>query len=786
MSRITLYLWSRFVLIALFGSTVGFFGLFPPITCASPLITQEVTKLLTGDSRAGDQFGFALAMDGDTAVVGVPLYDAHGGSTLSVGTAYVFSRDPGDADNWGLVKKLVASDGEKSDNFGWAVAIDGDIIAVGAPFEDEFWDAAGAVYVYERNEGENDNWGEVDKLSPSDASESENFGWSVAVSGDRIVSTSPDGDGANPGAGSAYIFMRDSGPPASWTEEKKIFVEGGTVGDWSNAVVSIDDAVVVVGSPVDSLAGSGNGTAVVFERDEGGAGNWGQKVILAASDAAAQPAEADLSFGFAVAVDGDTIVVGADVNNENGSAYVFDRNTGTGAWEEKSILRPLDGFGPDSLGIGVDIDGDRVIAGALGVDDFGNNAGSAYVFDRDEGGSDAWGQVAKLIASDAAAADEFGVTVAVSGSTILVGAQRDDDNGGDSGSAYVFEVAGTTGSEGNRAGVSALLEDADDEVFNLGTAFTDLGDPNLTYSVRVNADSASPQSGPDLATPTIDNDADTLTLAFLPNGHGHANLTIRATSTGGDFFEATFLTEVESVNDQPTTSGLAPVDVTENAPDTVVDLSASFDDVEDGLLGSGSDRLSYTVQSNSNPDLFSAVTPTGSELTLAYGPGEFGSSVLTIRASDTGTPSLFNESDLNVDVSRDYTSWRIFNFGQSTLDTPALKATTWGDDANPDGDLFGNLIEYFMGLDPLLFDSDDTLIFELSENEARLIYLQALGLNDVSAAAEWSSDLLDWFGTNITTQSEDLGDQARLTSTFTLTGNEDVLFMRLLVTLPVP
>jgi hypothetical protein len=205
----------------------------------------------------------------------------------------------------------------------------------------------------------------------------------------------------------------------------------------------------------------------VFERDQGGPGAWGEVVKLTASDGAD-----DDEFGWSVAVSDDTAVVGAyqdnlaGVGNDAGSAYVFERDQGgLGAWGEVVKLTASDAADLDYFGSSVAISADVAVVGAYEDDHVGGiDAGSAYVFERDQGGPGAWGQIVKLTASDAAADDHFGVSVAVSGDTTVIGAYKDDHVGEtDAGSAYVYGIsfgseiyctAGTSAS-GCQASISA-------------------------------------------------------------------------------------------------------------------------------------------------------------------------------------------------------------------------------------------------------------------------------------------------------------------------------------------
>ena len=207
-------------------------------------------------------------------------------------------------------------------------------------------------------------------------------------------------------------------------------------GDTFGNSVAVDGDTIVAGAPEDS---SSRGSAYVFVRN---GATWARQAKLTASDGAA----GDL-FGAAVAVSGDTIVVGAHGDDGvgplpyigEGSAYVFVRNGTT--WTEQAKLTPSDGGSGVLFGNRVTVDGDTIVAGAQGDDDAGMASGAAYVFVRNGA---TWTEQAKLTAADGAGADFFGVSVAVSGDTVVAGARGDSDVGTASGSAYVFVRNGAT------------------------------------------------------------------------------------------------------------------------------------------------------------------------------------------------------------------------------------------------------------------------------------------------------------------------------------------------------
>ncbi len=264
------------------------------------------------------------------------------------------------------------------------------------------------------------------------------FGHSVAISGVTGVVGAPAHDGAGIDSGAAFVI--DRAEDGTWTRGAELNASDGVFNDEFGSAIAIHDDTVVVGAVGEADGGFGSGAAYVFTRDGGGL--WSEQAKLTAADAFSN----DL-FGDAVAVHGDTAMVGArgdgDAGTFSGSVYVFTREAGE--WDEHSKLAPLDASAGDTFGGAVALDGDTVIVGAIATGDAGQFSGSAYVFTRDGGGL--WTQQAKLTASDAAANDFFGETVSINGDTVIVGATGDDDLGDRSGAAYVFTRTGTVWTE---------------------------------------------------------------------------------------------------------------------------------------------------------------------------------------------------------------------------------------------------------------------------------------------------------------------------------------------------
>jgi uncharacterized protein (DUF2147 family) len=278
-------------------------------------------------------------------------------------------------------------------------------------------------------------WAQAAKLVAADGAAGDQFGVSVSVSGSTVVVgallDARGDDDAGASTGSAYVFEKsDNG---TWAQAAKLVAADGAAEDNFGCSVSVSGSTVVVGARLDDDSFSKSGSAYVFEKSD--VGEWVQ-TKLTADDAA----QTDW-FGVSVSVSGSTVVVGAvyrddDSLSNSGAAYVFEKSD-NGTWVQTKLTAD-DAAADDIFGNSVSVSGSTVAVGARGVDDAGSASGSAYVFEKSDDGM--WAQVAKLAAVDGAENDQFGWSVSVSGSTVVVGARLDDDDSlSNSGAAYVFE-----------------------------------------------------------------------------------------------------------------------------------------------------------------------------------------------------------------------------------------------------------------------------------------------------------------------------------------------------------
>jgi len=406
-------------------------GLSSEVSAVSEITVSDLSKHIASDAENSDVFGSSVSINGDYAIVGATGEDGAGNNR---GAAYVLYRNQGGTDNWGEVKKLTASDSEDIDVFGSSVSMIGDYAIVGALYKKGGGIDRGAAYVFYRNQGGTDNWGEVKKLTASDAANNDNFGSSVSISGDYAIV----GARYKNSYGVSYVFYRNQGGMDNWGEVKKLTASDAANNDVFGHSVSISGDYVIVGAFAENGAGIGRGAAYVFYRNEGGTDNWGEVKKLTASD----PEDNDY-FGHAVSISGDYAIVGANWEDgggiDRGAAYVFYRNEGgTDNWGEVKKLTASDTENNDEFGYSVSISGDYAIVGANWENGAGSNRGAAYVFYRNQGGTDNWGEVKKLVALDVEDYDLFGYSVSINGDNAIIGAIFEDGEGTDRGAAYIY------------------------------------------------------------------------------------------------------------------------------------------------------------------------------------------------------------------------------------------------------------------------------------------------------------------------------------------------------------
>ncbi len=401
----------------------------------------ELVRLRPSDCGAGDEFGFAVAIDGHTAVIGARLDDDLG---YRAGSAYVYEYDGA---SWIQQQKLLPSAGGVGRQFGYSVAVDGDTLVVGMPIAGPANEGP-AVCVYARDAG---RWVERAKLRPAEAGVGTGIGASVAVRGDTIATAASFQDSEDNRL--AYVFQRDAAGTADdprddiWRQRAELRAAGHRNPNIAMHGVTITDDLLVVGVPAVDQSPEGTYVfrqspegAYVFRRAPAEPDGWIFEACLVPSDP-----RPDDWYGYTVAADGDLIAVGAkhddEMGHRTGAVYVF-RFDG-GRWLQEAKLVPWDAAGNEQFGYAVTLRGQVVIGGALSESHAGVFCGAAYVFGYD---GQSWTGKAKLVASDAAPKAIFGCSLAFDGRTALVGAFH--EHGADFGTAYLFGGLGDCNADG--------------------------------------------------------------------------------------------------------------------------------------------------------------------------------------------------------------------------------------------------------------------------------------------------------------------------------------------------
>jgi hypothetical protein len=382
----------------------------------------------------------SVAISGDTAVVGARRDDNASG--VDAGSAYVYVRSgPPGNEVWAEQAKLIGANLYElaGSETGISVAISGDTALVGS----WLWPnvtATGAAYVFVRSGPPGGEvWTQQAVLNNPQFGAYQYYGYAVALEGDTALI----GSLATPGGygGSAYFAARTGSPGGETWNQQQVHPSDGVAGDqFGNSVaMSPSQDTAVVGAWLDDNDGGVDaGSAYIFVES---GNSWIEYAKLTASDGAA-----DDRFGVKVAISGDTVVVGAyqddDAGSQSGSAYVFTRSgtPGSEVWIEQAKLTASDAAAGDQFGASLALAGDTAVVGAYAADNAGGvDAGSAYVFTRSGA---TWTQQYKLTAPAAGADDWFGAAIALSGKTPVIGARQDDHAGGiNAGSAYVFDIS---------------------------------------------------------------------------------------------------------------------------------------------------------------------------------------------------------------------------------------------------------------------------------------------------------------------------------------------------------
>jgi len=402
------------------------------------------------------------------------------------GAVYVFVRDGG---SWIQQAYLKASNAEEEDNFGWSVAVEGDTLAVGSPLEDSSargvnaggeadnsTSSSGSVYVFVRT---GSTWSQQAYIKASNTGSGDRFGAGVALSGDTLavsayaekssaagVNGDQDNDGAEE-AGAVYVFVRDEGV---WSQQAYVKASNTQAGDAFGWSLDLSGDTLAVGAPFEDSSATGingnqadagasaSGAVYVYARE---GVRWVQQAYVKASNTGSGD-----WFGWSVTLDGDTLAVAAPTEDSSavgidgdqlddsavnaGAAYVFVRSGTT--WSQQAYVKASNTQTSDEFGYSVALAGDALLVTAIREDGGGvgintgnqldnglTDGGAAYLYTR---AGSTWTQRAYVKPSNTGPADLFGHAAAIEGDTIVISAHNED--------------SGATGIDGDQADDSTL------------------------------------------------------------------------------------------------------------------------------------------------------------------------------------------------------------------------------------------------------------------------------------------------------------------------------------------
>ncbi|MEM1132819.1 MAG: hypothetical protein AAGH53_07775 [Pseudomonadota bacterium] len=320
--------------------------------------------LSAADGAAGDNFGGAVAIGADIAVIGARRHDA---AEEDAGAVYLFARRGSD---WQQLTKLTAANAATGDEFGYSIAIDDDTVAIGAPRNDSVADDAGVVYIFENTNGQ---WNQTAVLSAPDGAAGDVFGISLSLSDGRLLVGADLTDQGGENAGSAYIFHREAG---DWQFKTKLTASDAAAGDLFGIRVHLHGDLALIGAARDNQRAENAGATYLFRRTDR---EWQQEAKLTPPDGAAND-----RFGTRVAISGDTLAVGSILHDarvtDAGAVYLYQKKGKD--WLVTRKLVSSESAGEDVFGWGLAMNENHIAVGAPGfIVTKPGNTGAAYVFD---------------------------------------------------------------------------------------------------------------------------------------------------------------------------------------------------------------------------------------------------------------------------------------------------------------------------------------------------------------------------------------------------------------------
>lgn len=396
--------------------------LYTALTLIAANSFAKQNLLLPSDGKAEDHFGYSVAIDGNTALVGAHKVDING--VKDVGATYVYVTTE---NGWSQQAKLVAAPFSADDTVGGKVAVKNDIAVLGAMRRDEKGKDSGAVIIFERKVNE---WKQTQILTAPDTKSGDAFGQSISLTENHLVVGAPRNDAMGEDSGAAYIYKRDGG---KWHYQTKITANDGAAGDLFGISLDIDDSTIIVGADLHDKKAENAGAVYVYALENK---QWKQEAKLMAHDAG----DTDI-FGVRVSLSGNTALISArrdDIEGmgvDAGSAYIFERHNGV--WTQALKLTSPDGAADDRFGRGVALTNDTAIISAMNHDSIGKDTGALYVYRK---GTEGWSYTSKVTAKVSSSNDKFGWNVALSDKFAVISTPFHGSNGKNSGAVFIHNL----------------------------------------------------------------------------------------------------------------------------------------------------------------------------------------------------------------------------------------------------------------------------------------------------------------------------------------------------------
>ena len=382
----------------------------------------DLQKLIPTDGKEKDYFGYSVAVDQNTVLIGA--YRADYGEIPDAGAAYVYELG---SEGWQLQAKLIAQNPKAFDTLGGNVAINNNTAALGVIGKDDNGENSGAVVIFERN----NSWQQKHVIMPPDGQAGDAFGQSIALTATTLVVGAPHSDTTAKDSGSVYVYTRKK---ERWVFKTKLIAQDGAPGDLFGISVAIDNDTILVGADLNDEKAEDAGAVYVFSVD---GENWHQQAKLTASDAG----KTDI-FGVRVAISGDTALISArrddddDLGVDAGSAYIFERKGEH--WLQKIKLLAPDGKADDRFARGVALKENTAIISAMHHDAAGKDSGAVYIYKKLNGN---WSLSSKILADDGEVGDRLGWNVAFSNGHIIMTSPYSDSSGAESGAVYIKKLS---------------------------------------------------------------------------------------------------------------------------------------------------------------------------------------------------------------------------------------------------------------------------------------------------------------------------------------------------------